>query len=354
MKSDSHEYFVIFDTNVLYHAYDKKADFSSFSFNSTYENIVGYINQLDIYERVTIVIPTVVWNEMEHQIIDAHQSKIRDFRDKVTKHFFPEIEVIDKGDIDYSEFIRPIIDRYRTSLSSDINTVIELPIATATRYSSIVERAFEKRPPFEGKDKKSDKGFKDALLWESILEFASQHKQAKIIYYSKDNAFGDVLEQEFSISNPDASLVICATEKNVQDNLESWAKEIDIYSYTPIESYVEHKEIVDWLQSADFLIQVIDRDFGLIEESRLITNNTVNLNSFENIQITNQTEEYTEYSIDAVLELTYTLRGGAQTTEILNVVIIVSHLFGEFFAVEDIYRTDEYNSDDNEIEYSAN
>ena len=40
MSSDIQEYFVIFDTNVLYHAYDKKADFSSFSFNSTFENII--------------------------------------------------------------------------------------------------------------------------------------------------------------------------------------------------------------------------------------------------------------------------------------------------------------------------
>ena len=351
MKSDPQEYFVIFDTNVLYHAYDKKADFSAFSFNSTYENVVGYINQLDIYERVTIVIPTVVWNEMERQIIDAHQSKIRDFREKATKHCFPEIEVTDKGDIDYSEFIHPIIEDYRTGLSSDINKVIELPIATATRYSSIIERAFEKKPPFEGRDKKSDKGFKDALLWESILEFSSKHNQAKIIYYSKDNAFGEELEKEFAHNYPEASIVICATESSVRENLESWAKEIDIYSYTPIENYVEHKEIIDWLQSADFLVQIIDRDFRLIEKNRLITSSTANLVNFENIQITNQSEDNTEYSIDAILELIYTFKDGAQTTECVNVIITVSQLVGEVFTVEDIYLTDEFESDD-ELEYS--
>ena len=75
MSSDPQEYFVIFDTNVLYHSYDKKANFSTFSFNGTYEIVVGFINQLDIYERVTVVIPAVVWNEMERQIIDPLNPK---------------------------------------------------------------------------------------------------------------------------------------------------------------------------------------------------------------------------------------------------------------------------------------
>ena len=46
MSSDIQEYFVIFDTNVLYHAYDKKADFSSFSFNSTFENSIETYHSL--------------------------------------------------------------------------------------------------------------------------------------------------------------------------------------------------------------------------------------------------------------------------------------------------------------------
>lgn len=341
MSSDSQEYFVVFDTNVLYHTYDKKADFSSFSFNSTFENVVGFISQLDIYERVAIVIPTVVWREMERQIIEAHQLKLKEFREKATKQLFPEIVVEDKGDINYSDYIHPIIEKYRASLSSDINKVAELQIASEIRYQSIVERAFAKKPPFEGKDKKSDKGFKDALLWESILEFVSQHDAAKVIFYSKDNIFGGELEKEFSETFPNAKLVICTTEDTIKQSLEEWAKEIDIYSYIPIESYTEHKDLVDWLQSSDFLIQVIDHDYGLVEKGRLITDSSVQLVSFDNIQIINQTDDNTEYSVDAVLELIYTLKNGPQIKERINVGITVSCIFGEVFSVEDVYIQDE-------------
>lgn len=116
MSSDIQEYFVIFDTNVLYHAYDKKADFSSFSFNSTFENIIGFVNQLDIYEHVVMLIPTVVWMEMERQIIEAHRLKLKEFREKTAKQCFPEIIVEDKGDINYAEYIHSIIEEYRRKL----------------------------------------------------------------------------------------------------------------------------------------------------------------------------------------------------------------------------------------------
>lgn len=345
MRFECREYFVIFDTNVLYHTYEKKADFSRFCFNSTYGNVVDIINQLDIYEHVTLVIPTVVWKEMERQIIEAHEKKLREFRDKISKYHFPEVVVDDTGDIDYAEFIRPIIEEYRVDLSSGINRVVELPIASEARYKSIVERAFDKQPPFEGKDKKSDKGFKDALIWESILEFVSQHSNASVIYYSGDNAFGRQLEDEFSERFPDATLTICSTEDEVRDCLDQWAKTIDIYAYTPIESYIEHEEVINWLQTDAFFKQLNDHDFGLSEKSRLVLGRTLHLISYENIQITNQTDDKIEYSIDATLELTYTIKDGTEIKEHIGVCIIVANLIDERFFVEDVFLLEDSEDD---------
>ena len=67
-------YCLIFDTNALFQAYDKKADFTTFNFNATFDNVIDMINRLDIYSQVTIAIPSVVWNEMERQIIESMMS----------------------------------------------------------------------------------------------------------------------------------------------------------------------------------------------------------------------------------------------------------------------------------------
>ena len=44
----TNEYIVVFDTNILYQKYDKKADFLDFAFNSTYDNVISLVSQLDI------------------------------------------------------------------------------------------------------------------------------------------------------------------------------------------------------------------------------------------------------------------------------------------------------------------
>lgn len=230
----------------------KKADFTSFSFNSTYENIIDMINQLDIYSQVVLVIPSVVWGELEQQIIEKHDELISKYINTIKNKAFPEYSIKENPPIDYSEYIKTKIKKYKNDIQQGMSEVIEIQNASNSRFRSIIDRAFGKRPPFEGNDKKSDKGFKDALLWESILEFALNQPKSEIIYYSKDNAFGEFLIQEFSEVVDKSSLFICKNENEVKLRLEAWAQEIDKYSYHPIESFDENKEIIDWLNSEDF------------------------------------------------------------------------------------------------------
>ena len=290
-------YYLIFDTNVLFQTYEKKADFTSFSFNATYKNIIDMINQLDIYNQVVLGIPLVVWSEMEKQIIEKHDELLLTYKKTITKKIFPEYSIQENPTINYSEYIKIKILKYKEELSEGLNEVIEIPIASNSRFKSIINRAFSKLPPFEGKDKKSDKGFKDALLWESVLEFALKHRNSKLIYYSKDNAFGEFLLKEFADNISNSSLFICKNESEVKAQLEAWAQEIDRYSYQPIDEFEENAEIVDWLNSGDFLIQIIDRDFGLVEKGRLITSTVAHLISIDNIEALNSDENTIKYYI---------------------------------------------------------
>ena len=301
-------YCLIFDTNALFQAYEKRADFTTFSFNATFENVIDMINKLDIYNQVTVAIPSVVWNEMEKQIIEKHDELLLTYKSTISKKRFPEYSVQENSTINYPEYIRAKIAEYKKEISEGFNKVIEIPIASNDRFESIINRAFSKLPPFEGKDKKSDKGFKDALLWESVLEFALNHRNSKIIYYSKDNAFGEFLLKEFAENVAESSLFICKNESEVKTQLEAWAKEIDKYSYQPIEDFDENKEIVDWLNSEDFLVQIIDRDFGLVEKGRLITSTAAHLISIDNIESLDSDENTTDYYIEAVLQFVYELK----------------------------------------------
>ena len=147
------DYYLVFDTNVLYQAYDKKSDFTSFSFNSTYRNVIDMVNQLDIYTKVVLAIPSVVWNEMKIQIVEKHDELIQSYKSTIKKRIFPEYSIYENTEINYPEYIETKIKEYKENLSNGINIVKELPIASNGRFDSIVNRAFKKLPPFEGKEK---------------------------------------------------------------------------------------------------------------------------------------------------------------------------------------------------------
>ena len=342
MKSSNETiYYLIFDTNALFQAYEKKADFTTFSFNATFENVIDMINKLDIYNQVTVAIPSVVWNEMEKQIIEKHDELLLSYRNIITKKLFPEYSIIENPTIKYPEYIKTKIVEYKEEITKGLNKVIEIPVASNNRFESIINRAFSKLPPFEGKEKRSDKGFKDALLWESVLEFALKHPKSKIIYYSKDNAFGEFLQKEFTENVVDSALFICKNEDEVKTQLEMWAKEIDKYSYQPIEEYEENEEIVEWLNSENFLVQIIDRDFGLVEQGRLITSITAHLISIDNIECLNSGEYYGEVT----LQFIYELKDGGKTQETINAGIEVKTVYDAIYSVEDAYRIDESESE---------
>lgn len=338
--NDDVRYYLIFDTNVLFQAYEKKADFTSFSFNSTYENIIDMINQLDIYSQVILVIPSVVWGELEKQIIEKHDELLLKYISTITNKVFPEYSIKENLKMDYPEYIKTKIKEYKDDIKQGMSEVIEIQNASNSRFRSIIDRAFSKRPPFEGKDKKSDKGFKDALLWESILEFALNQPKSEILYYSKDNAFGDFLIQEFSEIVDKSSLFICKTENEVKLRLEAWAQEIDKYSYQPIEGFDENKGIIDWLHSEDFFKQITEGNFNFIEMGRLINSVSAHLININDIECLSSNEEICNYYIELALKFIYKFKDGAETAEDINVGLDVAVWDESIYMLEDAYTID--------------
>lgn len=223
-----------------------------------------------------------------------------------------------------------------------------MPIPSDRRFKGIVRRAFDKAPPFGGKEKNSDKGFKDVLLWESILEFVLLHPHADILFYTKDNGFKEILINEFRQAHPQASIVICSTEAEITEELNKRAKDIDIYSYQPIEAYPENYALINWLKSSDFEIQMIDRNFGLVEKNRLIASTSLKLSSIDSIAVIQETEDAVDYSVDVTLEIGYAFKGGSSINESIEATIVVESKFEEVFFVEDAYKL-EYSDSADEI-----
>lgn len=66
-------------------------------------------------------------------------------------------------------------------------------------FSVVLDRAFKKTPPFPLNDK-SDNGFKDTVLWLSLINYFKNNGEDEVIFVSEDKAFGknqDLLLDEF-------------------------------------------------------------------------------------------------------------------------------------------------------------
>ena len=65
-------------------------------------------------------------------------------------------------------------------------------------FNNIIDRVINKEKPFSGKDKDSDKGFKDVLQWESMIEFAKKIDTNIFLYITKNkNDFPKEIAEEF-------------------------------------------------------------------------------------------------------------------------------------------------------------
>ncbi|MCY7645785.1 PIN domain-containing protein, partial [Bacillus safensis] len=173
--------YIIFDTNTLY---KKNIDFSIFEFNSTYDEFQGKIERNDVIDRFELRVPDITVKELFKQQLQSYNEGIEMMKNSYLK--FNQIYEVDlKIDekFDYEPFLEKKKNQYIARRGIKI-----LSLCREEKFVRIVERALNKEAPFEGKDKKSDKGFKDALIWESILEFAEEN-DGEFIFYTADKGF---------------------------------------------------------------------------------------------------------------------------------------------------------------------
>lgn len=182
--------YIIIDSNILFKR--NYTDYSVFYLAKIYDDVVGKIQLNNVEEHFEVLIPEIAINELYRQQVEHYNDSIKTLqtlKDKVNQIYEINIEV--DSNFDYEKFLKRKKEEYIKA--KDVKV---LPICSKNRFENIVIRALEKRPPFLGKTKESDKGFKDALIWESILDFAEKNN-GDFIFLTSDKGFDEDLIAEF-------------------------------------------------------------------------------------------------------------------------------------------------------------
>lgn len=305
------EHLLIFDTNSLFVNYDKNCNFTDFSFSGTFENFVRKIEELDIYDLVSIAIPKVVWTEMKKQNLSAYEKKANEFERSISKNRFPfHMYQIDKTK-NYEEYLDTKINEYKEILKNKLITIEEIDFPSDKCYNNLIKRAFEKRPPFEGQDKASDKGFKDALLWESILEYKRTHDKLNIILYTNDKMFNTELQEEYKqlFDKQEITFINSTNETILNEKLSEIAKTKDNTYPTSFENSLtpENKESLEKYLFSDSedvtkAIQVFSKD--IIGETPYLKLEKVQMQEILQVELTTETDSDFIYEVQALVNLT--------------------------------------------------
>lgn len=179
---------IVFDTNAIY---NKESDlYQSFRPLQDFSNFLTFLQKRNLKNLYILAISKMSLREIVRQKKELIKNKI-DEGEKIYQFFGinPRIKKIDPEQQIYQFCIK--------------NKITTLPYPT--KLQNIIERAEEKRNPFRKSGQGSDVGFKDVVLWESIL--AHRHKTPKVIFFTKDSDFNQkILEPEFKAKFPDKEI----------------------------------------------------------------------------------------------------------------------------------------------------
>lgn len=184
---------VVVDTNIIY-SRKMEEEFCDIIWGPKLINLENWIATHVGEDIIKIVFPELVIQEVQKQYMDNYQNEKNKILRYMGKNSFPDIKIRFEveEEFDFKKYIGQQIDQ---TIEKDIfaERGMELPLDA----SSLIERAINKRKPFCGENKKSDKGFKDAVLWESIVDYKKNNSYCTLILYTSDRGFSEELVKEY-------------------------------------------------------------------------------------------------------------------------------------------------------------
>lgn len=321
--------YIVLDTNILNVSHSKNICFESFQLNKNFEEIVKSISEDRFRDDVQILIPEIVKGELKQHRIEDYIKEI-DELSRIQKNLssLAEIKFEYKTTREYERFIERKMGEY----FAKYKMVSFVPICGNEYFEKIVKKALIKETPFEGKEKTSDKGFKDTLIFYSLVNY-SINNSGDYIFLTKDGKFhgndGKLLARQFEeISGSSMYFFKDYEEAKLNILAHSHDKHIDCLEYKIVEEkYVlgeTRNEILTILEYSKLkfytntnALKKIEHDISKIYEDNLHDWRQFDLNNYDNIEYekyegsVNAQVRYNKQGLLCITFLHYAYRGGA-------------------------------------------
>lgn len=237
---------VFFDSNIFF-----LKDGNDYSRSWILEQVEKYsdlVELADVYDEVRFVISEIVVRETHRNQCEKYKDKT----DRLKRIVLPDWRFEhDTSVADYKDWLQGHFDEhYKRGLFGMVHFFVA-PVPENC-LKSIVERALAKRAPFEGKGKASDKGFKDALIWETLLQYKHDNKADEIVLITKDSRLSDAsisdeFEKEFG-----QAITICSDPESFQEYLNTLNERRGVDAAPPLVEIENSSKMNDLMRSLVF------------------------------------------------------------------------------------------------------
>lgn len=214
--------YIYFDTNALECRHSGKALYlSQFTVSPLYYKIENIIKELGLGEKIEICIPEIAWLELQEHLAIYYKSERDSMKEKIEafqKSFGDLVEVcldfkMCKTEKEYWKYEKEIAQEFLDD--PRVNAQIIPCPKEEDSVQQIILQAVQSVKPFRkaktGKKEYSDAGFKDAMIFNTILKHTGDQLG---IFITNDTDFDDVLS-----GGQHPNLKICKDEAEVQQLL---------------------------------------------------------------------------------------------------------------------------------------
>jgi hypothetical protein len=259
-----HKTLVIFDTNKIRNNFEWEKDYSCFEPKGDFLKIIEFIEKNKLEKIIFIGLPEIVVDELVNTRSENFNRQLESIKSSIKKLGglpccnFSKIK-LPKEDYNYRNFIKKKIKAYINDKKFILILNLEKSLYKQT-LQVLIEKATQKKQPFG----ESKKGFKDALIWEIVLNTKDIDKYFTIFILSENEKdFDFALQEEFKIK--------FSKDLNLEFNTEALIVSLEnIYGL-----YIKYPDIIEIMKTEYFkeiLTNYISDNFEIIIKNFEIIN----------------------------------------------------------------------------------
>ena len=238
---------VVFDTNSLRSTEAGEVAYSFFAFGRPFQVIEEFILEKNLSEDIHIAIPTWAIEELKDQKHRQYKTDIEEFQ-KLAKRLsgiphIPEI-TLPEAEFDCFSYIQTKAEEFLATKQIKL-LEIKQELANTVLQSMMVRvmKDENKKKPFAHSGKYyKDAGFKDNIIWESLLNYDNIVEYDKIIFLTKDGdykgcdtEFRRKWNKHIAIEKDENSVIVEITK-----DYALYIAEKDIYEYCQTDYFKDY------------------------------------------------------------------------------------------------------------------